>query len=104
MARKDRSLEVALARAALIVAAMRRSLLTYGELGLAIGLDGVELRNEMPHVLDELSTECIANGEPSLAALVVNKSTGEPGAGWQNGRGVTWHESVRQCYNHWPPV
>ena len=104
MARKDRTAEVALARAALVVAAMRRSLLTYGELGRAIGFEGVALRNELRHVLDDLSADCIARREPSLAALVVNQDTGAPGQGWHDGPGMTWAAEVRDCYTHWPPV
>ena len=49
MAKKDRSEGVRQARAALIVVAMRRSLLTYGEHGKAIGMEKVALRNEMRH-------------------------------------------------------
>ncbi|MBT0995485.1 hypothetical protein KIN34_14455 [Cellulomonas sp. DKR-3] len=104
MARKDRTIAIGQARAALIVAATRRTLLTYGELGLALGLDGVALRNELRHVLDDLSTDCIERDEPSLAALVINKDTGEPGSGWRDGPGITWHEEVRACFNYWQPV
>ena len=53
MARKNRDDIVRQAKAALIIAAMRRSILTYGELGKALGIDGVALRNEMRHVLDD---------------------------------------------------
>ncbi len=62
MGRKDRTEMVLQTRAALIVAAMRRTIGTYGELGKAIGIDGVALRNEMRHVLDELSQDCIDRG------------------------------------------
>lgn len=104
MSPKDRRFEVAQARAALVVAAMRRSLLTYGELGRAIGVGGVGLRNEMRLILDDLSDDCQSRGEPSLAALVVNKDTGEPGAGWTNGPDTTWQQEVRLCFRHWPPA
>lgn len=103
MGRKDRTLEVAQARAALTIAAMRRTLVTYGELGQAIGIDGIALRNEMRHILDDLAQDCNERGEPSLAALVVSKSHGEPGSGWTNGR-LTWIEEVRACFEHWKPV
>jgi hypothetical protein len=93
---------VAQARAALIIAAMRRSLLTYGELGDALGMEGVALRNQLRHVLDAVAKTCFARGEPSLAALVVNKESGQPGAGWQNGS-VPWHTEVRRVFQHWPP-
>ena len=88
------------ARAALIVAAMRRSILTYGELGKAVGLEGVALRNQMRHVLDAVSSDCQQAKEPSLAALVVNAQTGEPGAGWTDGR-VPWHAEVQQVFRRW---
>lgn len=96
---KDWTNEVARARAALTVAAMRNTLLTYKELGTAIGMSGVELRNTLPRVLDELSKECNQAGEPSLAALVVNADTGKPGAGWSDGV-RPWHTEVRRAFVH----
>lgn len=86
----------------MVVAAMRRSLLTYEELGIAIGITGINLRNQMRHVLDHLSRDCIANGEPSLAVLVVNQSTGEPGSGFRKDS-MTWAREVRSCYRWWQP-
>lgn len=100
MTKKDRTDIVRQARAALIVAAMRRSIVTYGELGKALGIDGVALRNEMRHVLDDLSDDCIARGEPSLAALVVNQRSGAPGQGWQDGA-VPWHAEVQAVFRRW---
>lgn len=100
MAKKDRSDVVQQARAALIVAAMRRSILTYKELGKALGIDGIALRNEMRHILDDLSTYCNARHEPSLAALVVNQTTGAPGQGWRDGDGP-WHAEVQAVFRHW---
>ena len=100
MANEKRAEWVRKARAALIVAALRRSILTYGELGAAIGLSGIDLRNQMRHVLDDLSTECSEAREPSLAALVVNGKTGAPGAGWQDGR-VAWSAEVQRVFKHW---
>jgi len=88
------------ARAALIVAAMRRSILTYGELGRAIDMHGVDLRNQMRHVLDDLSDLCADAGEPSLAALVVNAETGKPGQGWEDGS-KPWYAEVQQVFRHW---
>jgi hypothetical protein len=79
---------------------MRRSILTYGELGKAIGIEGVALRNEMRHVLDDVASACASAGEPSLSALVVNAQTGEPGAGWKDGS-VPWHAEVQQVFRHW---
>lgn len=100
MVKKDRTAMVLQARAALIVAAMRRSIVTYKELGAAIGLTGVELRNEMRHVLDDLSKDCAERGEPVLAALVVNQSTGAPGPGWESGT-EPWHAEVQRVFRYW---
>lgn len=100
MARKDRSAVVRQARSALIVAAMRRSVVTYGELGKALGMEGVALRNEMRHILDDLSEDCIARDEPSLAALVVNQETGAPGRGWHDG-GVPWYTEIQAVFRRW---
>jgi len=100
MARKNRDDIVRQAKAALIIAAMRRSILTYGELGKALGIDGVALRNEMRHVLDDLSDDCTARDEPSLAALVVNQRSGAPGQGWRDGT-VPWHAEVRAVFRRW---
>jgi hypothetical protein len=90
------------ARAALIVAAMRRSILTYGELGKALGMEGVALRNQLRHVLDDLSVDCNAENEPSLAALVVNQEEGRPGQGWIDGA-APWHAEIQRCFRYWTP-
>lgn len=100
MTKKDRTEVVQRARAALIVAAMRRSIVTYKELGKALGIDGIALRNELRHVLDDLSDDCIARGERSLAALVVNQRTGAPGQGWQDGD-RPWHAEVQAVFRQW---
>lgn len=97
---RDWTHEVDLARAALIMAAQRRTLVTYGELGQAIGMKGVQLRNDMRHVLAELSRQCNESQEPVLAALVVNKDTGAPGDGWQDGD-RPWHAEVRRVFTRW---
>lgn len=96
---KDWTSEVGQARAALTVAAMRSTLLTYKELGVAIGMSGVQLRNSLPRVLDLLSEDCNDQGEPSLAALVVSGDTGKPGAGWADGN-RPWHTEVRRVFDH----
>lgn len=96
----DRELFVERARAALIMAAMRHSIVTYEELGRAIGMAGVELRNQMNHVLDDVSEQCNEAREPVLAALVVNKRTGRPGAGWEDGS-VPWHAEVQRVFRKW---
>ena len=94
---------VSQARAALIIAATRRTLVTYGELGVALGMDPIDLRNQLRHVLDDVSDECEARGEKgSLAALVVNQETGEPGAGWSDGV-RDWPKEVRKVFQQWSP-
>lgn len=100
MTKKDRSEVVQRARAALVVAAMRRSIMTYKELGKALGIDGIALRNEMRHILDDLSADCNARGERSLASLVVNQTTGAPGQGWQDGD-RPWHSEVQAVFRQW---
>lgn len=93
-----------LARAALIVAAQRRSLLTYGDLGQAIGWDpAMPLSHHMKRILDRVSQTCIAAKEPSLAALVVNGTTGKPGDGWVDG-GKGWHWEAQRCFRTWSPA
>ncbi|MGN7132059.1 hypothetical protein ACTHQY_02175 [Rhodococcoides corynebacterioides] len=96
---KDWEPDVLRARAALIVAALRRTLLTYGELGAAIDVQGIALRNQARHILDHLSTQNEERGEPSLAALVVNSQTGKPGAGWTDGA-LDWHTEVRRVFDY----
>lgn len=91
----DYDLMASQARAALIVAAMRRSLLTYGELGRAVGIDRkIPLPGHVSRILDKLSTVCIAAGEPSLAVLVVGKSGGAPGRGFTKGQGRVVHRGA----------
>jgi hypothetical protein len=97
----DRSEVVQQARAALIMAAMRRSIVTYKELGKALGIEGVALRNEMGHILNDLSDFCIKRKkEPSLAVLVVNQSTGAPGQGFREGD-QPWHAEVQEVFRYW---
>ncbi len=100
---QDWSLEAEKARSALIVAAMRRTLMTYEELGRAIGVPKTSLLATMGPILDVVSEACHDLGEPSLAALVVNKRTGRPGKGWTNGP-IRWTTLVRNIYTHWRPV
>jgi hypothetical protein len=91
------------ARAALLVAAMRRTTVTYGELARAVDLPDVPVSHHMKRILDLVSQECLGRREPSLAPLVVNERTGEPGKGYRD-EGVDWHTEVRRCYNAWPPA
>ena len=93
-----------LARPALIMAAMRRTTVTYGELAKSIGLDpGIPLSHHMKRVLDRVSDRCIKAGEPSLAVLVVNADTGEPGDGFTEGS-LTWMAEARRCFKRWSPA
>jgi len=88
------------ARAALIVAAMRKTTLTYKELGLTVGIEGVGLSHHLPRVLDEVAARCRRASEPCLDALVVKAATGAPGRGWVDGD-VPWHTEVRRLYDYW---
>jgi hypothetical protein len=88
------------ARAALAMAAMRRSVVTYGELAAAIGLSGDQMRGDLRHVLDLLAERCLEAGEPSLAALVVNRQTGDPGPGFSSGY-ESRHTEAQDCFLHW---
>ncbi|MGR6320777.1 hypothetical protein Q2K19_21890 [Micromonospora soli] len=96
----SRDQQVLQARGGLIMAARRRSLVTYKALGLAIGISDVALSHHMRHVLDDLSDLCIEAGEPSLAALVVNSESGAPGKGFEEGD-VPWHTTVQEIFRYW---
>lgn len=93
-----------LARPALITACMRRSTMTYGELARAIDLDPkLPPSHHLNKVLARVSTDCDARGEPSLAVLVINQRTGEPGPGFTRGKDP-WHTETRRCFNRWKPA
>ncbi|MEO6810294.1 MAG: hypothetical protein ABI353_14355 [Isosphaeraceae bacterium] len=59
-------------------------------------------------LLIPLSERCQKAGLPNLAALVVRKDSGMPGAGWygtchSDDPGRDWANAVDQCLNHrWP--
>ena len=61
----------------LVEAALARETVTYGE--LREELDLPYLVRAMGRFLDLLTEDCRRRGEPSLASLVVNASTGEVG-------------------------
>lgn len=61
----------------LIEAAVARETTTYGE--LRNELDLPYLPQGMGRLLDLISEDCLRRGEPSLASIVVNASTGEVG-------------------------
>ncbi|MBU2075212.1 MAG: hypothetical protein KKE65_05175 [Actinobacteria bacterium] len=92
------------ARPALILAAMRRTTVTYGELAKSISFDtSIPLSHHMKRVLDRVSDRCIKAGEPSLAVLVVNADTGVPGDGFTEGS-LTWMAEARKCFKRWSPA
>lgn len=100
----DHATLAALARPALITAAMRRTPLTYKELGQAIGYPAdVPLPHHMNRILDLVSRRCIDAGEPSLAVLAVNQETGKPGEGFTTGA-KEWHAEAQDCYRRWRPA
>ena len=82
-------------RSALIVAAQRRSTLTYQEASEAI--DRLFAPQGLGRPLDLLSHDCITRGEPSLAALVIGKRTGTVGSAYI-GEDAAERE---RCYKHW---
>jgi hypothetical protein len=89
---------VARLRSATIVAALRRSTLTYMEAERAIDL--LYPARGLGAALDLLSYDCIKRGEPSLAALVVRKDSGEVGHGFIGGAAAAAAEREK-CYGSW---
>lgn len=85
-------------RSAGIVAAQRRSTLTYGEAEDAI--DTLYAAQGLGRALDLLTYDCQQRREPSLAALFVRKDTGEVGEGWAAHTATAAAERER-CYEHW---
>ena len=88
----------------LIEAARMRRTLPYSELA---GRAGPPLTARAIHrqLLTPLSARCRRAGLPDLAALVVRKASGMPGAGWfdpaQPGDPVeAWADAVAACYAH----
>jgi hypothetical protein len=72
-------------RSALIVAAKRRSTLTYSELAAAI--DKIFIERGLTKALDLLAYDCQERKEPSLAALVVAMADGEVSTGYVGSAG-----------------
>jgi hypothetical protein len=89
---------VARLRSAAIVAAQRRSTITYGEAEAAI--DRLFAAYGLGRALDLLSHDCIVRREPSLAALFVRRDTGEVGDGWTGDAANAAAERER-CYEYW---
>lgn len=85
-------------RPALIVAAKRRSTLAYSEVATAIDNQHfAQGLKQTGRLLDLLSADCHARGEPSLAALVVRANTGEVGDSFVGDAGV----GRKECYKYW---
>ncbi len=87
-------------RPALIVAAMRRTTLTYDEASLAI--DNEHFAGGMSQTgraLDLITADCVARGEPSLAVLCVRSDTGEVGSHFANPERAP--AGREQCYEYW---
>lgn len=82
-------------RSALIVAAQRRSTLTYDQASAAI--DGLFVPAGLGRPLDLLKEDCIRRGEPSLSALVVQKHSGEVGSAFTGNADA----ERERCYRHW---
>ncbi len=82
-------------RSALIVAAQRRSTLTYQEASDAI--DGIFPRQGLGRPLDLLSHDRALRGEPSLAALVIGTGSGTAGSAYV-GNDAAERE---RCYDRW---
>lgn len=95
---EERLMTVALARAAVAAIAVIGQTITYGELAKALD-DRFNYRNPGV-ILDLLSLDCIRRGEPSLAALVVQASSGRPGDGYADGD-VPIEEYQRQVQEFW---
>lgn len=88
----------AAARAALVVAAARRSTLTHGELARALDLDGDgPPAQRVRTVLAAVAEECARREEPQLDALVVDGESGR--AGWDD-EAARLREVVR-CHRWW---
>jgi hypothetical protein len=88
----------------LIEAARMRRTLPYSELA---GRAGPPLTARAVHrqLLTPLSERCRRAGLPDLAALVVRKGSGTPGAGWYDPADPAdpieaWADAVAACYAH----
>lgn len=79
----------------LIEVARQRKAITYGELKSDASL--THAVNGIGRLLDVLSEDCRRRGEPSLAPVVVNASTGEVGADYL-GNSV---DDRRALYEYW---
>lgn len=67
---------------------------TYGVVAAHVG----RIPNGLGPLLDEVANLCATRGEPNLAVLVVNTSTGEPTK--YAGRHTHWHAEQQACLAH----
>jgi len=93
----------------LLEAIRQRRTVSYSELA---GRAGAPLHHRHIHrqLLVPLSARCRAAGLPDLAALVVRKDSGLPGAGWFDPRETAepeaaWANALADCFaRRWPPL
>jgi hypothetical protein len=82
--------------------------LSYSELAGRVG-PPVTCRQVHRQLLIPLAARCHRAGLPNLAALVVRKDTGLPGAGWFEPRAAAspeaaWADALAECFAYaWPP-
>lgn len=67
---------------------------TYGEVGRHVG----RIANGLGPLLDEIEQLCDSRGEPNLAVLVVNQTSGEPTKYAR--RGDAWAAEQARCVRH----
>ncbi len=93
----------------LLEAIRQRRTVSYSELA---GRAGPPLHHRHIHrqLLTPLAARCRAAGLPDLAALVVRKDSGLPGAGWFEPENAAdpeaaWAKALADCFAHrWPPL
>ncbi len=81
----------------LIDAASRKKTVLYGELFDAFDLNHLSVA----HPLSRVGRVCVANGEPILTALVVEKTTGRCSTGMDREFGVDEDEERLRVFEHW---
>ncbi|GAA0970003.1 hypothetical protein GCM10009562_05130 [Nocardioides aquaticus] len=89
-----------LARAALIMAAQRRTTATFSEVAVCVGLYDEVRRDLMHYVLLLVEHICREADEPTLTALVVHPGDGRPGYGTSD-QYPDWHIEVYACFDWW---
>lgn len=87
-------------RSALAIAAMRHSLVTYAELGKAVGGGRSVSKGDLRSALHAMADADDAEGEPSLAALVVDTTTGDPDPRFESA-GKRWSLDVHDVFRRW---